>query len=54
MAAIQPDEVPPNVEFVVDDFNSSDYGRNKFDLVHGRELLGSVVNWPRFIDMIFK
>jgi hypothetical protein len=54
VSPIQPFWVPPNVKFELDDFNLPWQDSNKYDLVHARELLGSVPNWPKFYDQCFK
>jgi Methyltransferase domain len=47
--------VPPNVEFVVDDFEDEwGYEHNPFDFIHGRYLGGSVRDWPRLMRMAYK
>lgn len=44
ISAIQPNWVPPNVEFVVEDFESEwIYEPSSFDFIHARLLAGSVV-----------
>jgi hypothetical protein len=38
----------------VDDFNTSDWGfDSRYDLIHSRELLGSVMSWPNFFAESF-
>jgi len=55
VSEMQPKFVPPNVEFLIDDFNASSYEeRQKYDLIHGRQLLGSVANWPRLIEKCYR
>ncbi len=55
VSVMQPEFVPPNVEFLVDDFNASSYEeRQKYDLIHGRQLLGSVANWPQLIEKCYR
>jgi hypothetical protein len=55
VSAIQPKLVPQNVEFQIDDFNAPGYEeRKQYDLIHGRELLGSVVNWPKLIEKCYR
>ncbi|KAL1962249.1 hypothetical protein VTN77DRAFT_9905 [Rasamsonia byssochlamydoides] len=47
LSAIQPSWVPPNVEFVIDDFEKDwMYDENYFDFIHARTLAGSVQDWP--------
>lgn len=54
VAAIQPSWVPPNARFELDDFNTSWVDENKYDLVHQRELLGSVTDWTKFYERAFR
>lgn len=55
LSKMQPTHVPPNVEFQIDDINSRLYKENtEYDLIHVRELLGSVVDWPELIGKCFE
>ncbi len=54
ISPIQPPWVPPNVYFEIDDFNVDWIDNNKYDLIHQRELLGSVPNWDEFYSNCFK
>ena len=56
LAPIQPNWVPPNARFELDDFNLdwNDGHENKYDMIHERELLGSVTDWPAFYERCFK
>ena len=48
LSPVQPEFVPPNVEFLIDDFEDDwNYEQNPFDFVYGRYLAGSVRDWPR-------
>ncbi|KIW87014.1 uncharacterized protein Z519_12311 [Cladophialophora bantiana CBS 173.52] len=49
LSPIQPDWVPPNCKFYVDDIESEwAYSRMEhFDYIHGRALCGSIADWPR-------
>ncbi|KGO75874.1 hypothetical protein PITC_033200 [Penicillium italicum] len=54
ISAIQPTWVTPNVEFIVEDFESEWlYERNSFDFIHARLLSGCVADWPQFFARIF-
>lgn len=47
---IQPGWVPPNVTFFLDDYNLKAYGEVKrYDMIHARELAGTVKDWPGLI-----
>lgn len=54
VAPIQPAWVPPNARYELTDFNIEWGDENKYDLVHERELLGSVTNWPKFYERCFR
>lgn len=44
-----------NIEFYTDNINSSDYQEDgQYNLINGRELLGSVVDWPGLFRTLFK
>lgn len=50
LSPIQPVWVPPNVKFMVDDFESPWlHGNNHFDYVHGRHLSVAVKNMPKVL-----
>jgi len=53
LSPIQPSFVPPNCRFEVDDFNLEFLDENKFELIHQRELLGCVPDWPAFYRKCF-
>lgn len=54
VSPIQPIWVPPNTVFELDDFNLEWQDQNKYDLIHERELLGSVPDWPMFYERCFR
>jgi hypothetical protein len=54
VSPIQPNWVHPNVRFEIDDFNLDWDDNNKYDLIHARELLGSVPHWPEFYAKCFR
>lgn len=45
LSPIQPSWTPPNVRFEVDDYNRDWLDTDKYDLIHARELLGTVPDW---------
>jgi SAM-dependent methyltransferase len=49
LSPIQPDWVPPNCKFYVDDIESEwTYPpAERFDYIHGRALCGSIADWPK-------
>ncbi|KAI9772568.1 MAG: hypothetical protein M1839_002450 [Geoglossum umbratile] len=54
LSPIQPNFVPPNLSFLVDDAEKEWSFPHKFDYIHGRALLGSFGNWPRFFEQCFE
>ncbi|PQE05964.1 hypothetical protein CJF30_00004917 [Rutstroemia sp. NJR-2017a BBW] len=54
LSPIQPEWHPINAHFVVDDFNIPWEITSSYDLIHSRELLGSVLSWPTFFSEAFK
>ncbi|KAI4221086.1 MAG: hypothetical protein L6R36_007142 [Xanthoria steineri] len=49
LSPIQPDTIPPNLHFEIDDCCSDwVYPRDHFDYIHVRQLYGSVADWPKF------
>jgi hypothetical protein len=53
LSPIQPDSVPPNVEFFIDDVESEWNFHTKFDLIYGRMLTGSIRDWPKLMAQAF-
>ncbi|KAE8391556.1 S-adenosyl-L-methionine-dependent methyltransferase [Aspergillus alliaceus] len=54
LSPIQPSWVPPNVEFVIDDFeNEWMHRRNFFDFIHARTISGCVRNWGRLMEQAY-
>ncbi|QRD87340.1 UMTA methyltransferase family protein [Aspergillus flavus] len=54
LSPIQPSWVPPNVEFVVDDFEDVwMHDRNYFDYVHARTISGCVQDWGRLMKQAY-
>jgi len=55
LSPIQPNWVPPNIKFEVDDIESEwTYPANNFDLIYARYLIGSVADWERLFAQAFK
>jgi hypothetical protein len=49
-AAVQPNMVPPNLFFELDDIeNEWLWPEASFDLIHGRELIMAIRDWPRLM-----
>ncbi|KAH9207970.1 S-adenosyl-L-methionine-dependent methyltransferase [Leptodontidium sp. 2 PMI_412] len=60
LSPIQPKWVPPNLEFIIDDLDSTgeEGSENwnfhyKFDFIYCRMMSGSFQNWPRFFSNAF-
>ncbi|KAI0019701.1 S-adenosyl-L-methionine-dependent methyltransferase [Xylariomycetidae sp. FL0641] len=55
LSPIQPDWVPPNVRFMVDDAESSWlYPRNHFDYIHSRHTVMAIRDWPRLVTRAYE
>ncbi|KAN0072658.1 S-adenosyl-L-methionine-dependent methyltransferase [Elaphomyces granulatus] len=55
LSAIQPSWVPPNLEFVIDDFEREwMYKPDFFDFIHARTIAGSVQSWPKLMKQALK
>ncbi|KAH6672676.1 S-adenosyl-L-methionine-dependent methyltransferase [Plectosphaerella plurivora] len=50
LSPIQPAFVPPNVSFQIDDVESEWTYNSKFNFIFGRMLVGSISDWPAFIQ----
>jgi trans-aconitate methyltransferase len=48
LSPIQPAQVPPNCEFLIDDCEQDWIFHNQFDYIHTRAMVAAVKNWPRF------
>jgi trans-aconitate methyltransferase len=55
LSPIQPEWVPPNCSFEVDDMTQPWlYGDNVMDFVHIREMFGSIPNWDEFFRQAYR
>ncbi|CAG8397560.1 unnamed protein product, partial [Penicillium salamii] len=55
ISPIQPGWVAPNVEFIVEDFESEWlYQKDSFDFIHARLLAGCVGDWSQFFSRVFE
>ncbi|PHH85714.1 hypothetical protein CDD83_38 [Cordyceps sp. RAO-2017] len=55
LSPIQPDWLPPNVRFLVDDIESPWlYRRNHFDYIHSRHTVMAVREWPRLLRRAYE
>lgn len=46
--------VPPNVSFYVDDLEEPWNYSQRFDLIYGRMLTGSLSDWPKFVKQSYE
>lgn len=53
LSPIQPEWVPPNVQFQVDDCETAWDFSQSFDLVHMRNLAGSIADWPQLVKAAY-
>jgi len=54
LSPIQPQAVPPNVEFFIDDVEREWSYLTKFDLVYARMLTGSIRDWRQLMAQAFE
>ncbi|SPQ22703.1 5c773073-8df8-4bee-afad-dc7142566297 [Thermothielavioides terrestris] len=54
LSPIQPNFVPPNVEFFVDDLEETWTYHTKFDFIYARFLTGSIRNWAKLARQAFE
>ncbi|GAD96964.1 UMTA methyltransferase family protein [Paecilomyces variotii No. 5] len=55
LSPIQPKFVPPNCEFIVEDFEEDwSYPDNHFDFIHGRTLSGAVKDWKELMATTYR
>lgn len=55
ISCIQPNWMPSNLSFVIEDFNQSwTWGEDRFDYIHLKNLAGNVADWPHLFGQAFK
>lgn len=54
LSPIQPTWIPPNARFEVEDYNTDWVGGEKYDLIHARELLGTVPDWRQMYINVYR
>ena len=55
LSPIQPREVPPNLQFEIDDACSEwVYAKDSFDFIHVRGMYGSVSDWAFFYNQVYQ
>ncbi|TDZ53090.1 Secondary metabolism regulator LAE1 [Colletotrichum trifolii] len=53
LSAIQPEWIPPNVRFEVDDVESPWVGHEKYDFIMCRYMAAAIKDWPKLIRNIY-
>ncbi|RAR12600.1 S-adenosyl-L-methionine-dependent methyltransferase [Stemphylium lycopersici] len=53
LSPIQPDQVPPNCEFLIDDCEQDWIFRQMFDYIHSRAMVAAVKDWDRFFEQAY-
>ena len=54
LAPIQPDFVPPNCKFEMDDLEEDFAYRRPFDFIHCRYMAYAIKDWPRLVKQIYQ
>ncbi|KAH0566179.1 hypothetical protein GP486_000432 [Trichoglossum hirsutum] len=54
LSPIQPDMVPPNVHFEVDDVEERWMYNEPFDYIHSRTMAKSIADWPNLVRQCYK
>ena len=50
LSPIQPEQVPPNCEFLIDDCTKEWIFHNPFDFIHTRAMVAAIKNWSRLFE----
>ncbi|KAG9186337.1 hypothetical protein G6011_02893 [Alternaria panax] len=53
LSPIQPAQVPPNCEFLIDDCEADWIFRDPFDFIHTRAMVAAIKNWDRFFEQAY-
>jgi SAM-dependent methyltransferase len=53
LSPIQPAQVPPNCEFLIDDCEQDWIFHHQFDYIHTRALVAAVKDWDRFFEQAY-
>lgn len=54
LSPIQPQWVPPNVKFIIDDVELDWAEPEQYDYIHCRYMAGSIKDWPRLVNQIYE
>ncbi|EAT81458.2 hypothetical protein SNOG_10959 [Parastagonospora nodorum SN15] len=53
LAPVQPHNVPPNLNFEIDDLEQDWTFSRKFNYIHSQMMIGAFSDWPRYISQCF-
>jgi SAM-dependent methyltransferase len=53
ISPIQPEQVPPNCEFLIDDCTKDWIFHSKFDFIHTRAIVAVIKDWPRLLEQAY-
>ncbi|OCK81962.1 S-adenosyl-L-methionine-dependent methyltransferase [Lepidopterella palustris CBS 459.81] len=53
LSPIQPELLPPNCSFLIDDADHDWIFHQPFDFIHARAMMAAFKDWPRFLDQSF-
>ncbi|KAF2496992.1 S-adenosyl-L-methionine-dependent methyltransferase [Lophium mytilinum] len=53
LSPIQPDNVPANCSFLIDDADHDWLFRTQFDFIHARAMMAAFKDWPRFFQQSY-
>ncbi|GAP85041.2 putative methyltransferase domain-containing protein [Rosellinia necatrix] len=53
LSPIQPEYVPPNCRFEIDDVDDEWMFSTKFDYIHARHMVGSISDFPKFFGVVY-
>lgn len=54
LSPIQPEEVPPNCTFIIDDAEADWIHHEKFDFIYSRAMVICFRDWPKFFNQAFE
>jgi cyclopropane fatty-acyl-phospholipid synthase-like methyltransferase len=54
LAPVQPNVVPPNLQFEIDDLEQPWNFSRKFDYIHSQLMIGAFSDWPKFCRQSFE
>ncbi|PSN69466.1 S-adenosyl-L-methionine-dependent methyltransferase [Corynespora cassiicola Philippines] len=54
LAPVQPQNVPPNLSFEIDDLERNWNFSRKFNFIHSQMMIGAFKDWPRYLSQCFE